>query len=254
MNAKKLVLSALVVLMIGRASATGLIAGATEPTQIVNMMQLVLSYVEQVQQTVTQINQYQTMLKNLERLTPSGLLDQQASMLWQSAGMEQTFSDLRQVVVGGQKVAFSLSSMDSSFKRLHPGYNNYVSGGVNFNQAYANWSDNTLRAVKNSASMIGIQSQSLQSEQSYLSELRARSASSGGQLQALQAGNDIGTAMVAQIQNLRALTMAQMDAQNQATASQQGREDTSREALSGFFNPSTTHVRTAAEIRAANKK
>lgn len=253
MNTKKIVLSSLVAMMIGKASATGLIAGATEPTQILNNIQLVMAYVEQVQQTVTQIQQYQTMLKNLQTLTPSGLLDQQAQALWQNQGMDQTFANLRQIVIGGNSVAYSQGAMDANFKRLHPGYNNYVSGGVNFNQAYANWSDNTLKAVKNSTSMIGIQSQALQNEQSYMSELRARSASAGGQLQALQAGNDIGAAMVGQLQNLRALTMAQMDAQNQATAAQQGREDSRREALGKFLDRSNARVQTLEEIRASKK-
>ncbi len=254
MNAKRLVLSSLVVLMVSKASATGLIAGATEPTQIVNMMQLVMSYVEQVQQTVTQMQQYQTMLKNLQTLTPSGMLDQQAQALWQNQGMDQTFANLRQIVVGGNSVAFSLGAMDSNFKRLHPGYNGYTSNGVNFNQAYANWSDNTLKAVKNSTSMIGIQSQSLQNEQSYMSELRARSASAGGQLQALQAGNDIGAAMVGQLQNLRALTMAQMDAQNQTIAAEQSRQDASDEVLKKFVTRQQKPIETFEQFRARTGK
>ena len=60
----------------------GAVVGATEPTQILNNLQLGAQYVEQVQQTLTQINQYKAMLENLKQLTPSSLLDQAARKLW----------------------------------------------------------------------------------------------------------------------------------------------------------------------------
>lgn len=241
-------------LAVTQASATGLIAGATEPTQILNNIQLVMGYIEQVQQTTTQLQQYQTMLKNLQQLAPSGSLDQQAHALWQSQGMDQTFANLRKIVIGGNSVAYSQGSMDANFKRLHPGYNGYTSNGVNFNQAYANWSDNTLGAVKNSTNMIGIQSQSLESEQSLMSELRSRSASAGGQLQALQAGNDINAAMVGQLQSLRALQMAQMQAQNEAIAGEQSRKDANTDVLRQFSTRTKRGVETLEQYKARTGK
>lgn len=44
------------------AGSVGGTGGATEITQIANNTQLMMSYVEQAQQTITQFNQYQTML------------------------------------------------------------------------------------------------------------------------------------------------------------------------------------------------
>jgi len=58
----------------------GAVIGATEPTQILNNVQLVASYAQQAQQTVTQVNQYETMLRNLENLNPNALLNGQAQL------------------------------------------------------------------------------------------------------------------------------------------------------------------------------
>ncbi len=70
----------LFLILASQANAGGVI-GATEPTQILNNTQLVQSYVEQVQQTITQIKQYEAMLKNLMSMTPSALLGNAAEVL-----------------------------------------------------------------------------------------------------------------------------------------------------------------------------
>lgn len=216
------------------ANATGAIAGATEPTQILNNVQLVLSYVEQAEQTVTQLNQYQTMLTNLMRLTPSELLGQASRQLWQDQGMAQTFGKLRNIVVGGQTIAYSLSNVESRFKTLHPGYGRF-GDGTDFFRAYQDWSDNTLDQVKNAASMVIAHAEAFDTEESMVQELTNTSSSAQGQLQALQAGNQIGVAMIGQMQKLRQLQMAQIQAQNAYVAGQQSKADAGDQALEKVF-------------------
>lgn len=230
MRVKQLAIVVSLVCIAAPAGSTGLIAGATEITQVLNNIQLVLGYIESVQQTVTQLKQYEAMLKNLKTITPSSMLDAQAQGLWNAAGMDQTFLKLRHTIVDGQSLSYSLSQADAQFKRLHPGSKGY-GNGFDFSKALANWSDNTLDAVKTSAGMIGIQSQGLQDERGLLGELRARSSSAEGQLQALQAGNEINAAMVSQLQQLRALQMAEMKAQNEALAAEQSRKDANDDVL-----------------------
>jgi type IV secretion system protein TrbJ len=254
MNAKRLIISVIAILVVGRVAATGLIAGATEITQILNNIQLVMHYIEQVQQTVTQIKQYETMLKNLKTITPSELLDERARQLWHAAGMQDTFKAMRQVVVNGQRVAYNMGSIDAAFRKAHPGYGNYAGTGINFNKAYADWSEGTLTAVKNSAGMVGFQSEQLESEEGMLNQLRSKSSSASGQLQALQAGNEIGAAMVSQLQQLRALQLAQAHAQNAAIAGEQSRQDADKDALLNFMKRPNAKVPTREEIRAANRK
>lgn len=208
----------------GNANASGAIAGATEPTQIMNNIQLVMSYVEQAQQTVTQLNQYQTMLTNLMRLTPSELLGQASRQLWQDQGMTQAFNNLRSIVVNGQNMAYTMSNMESKFKMMNPGYSSKGSP-MDFFKAYQNWSDNTLGQVKNAIGMVTTHSENFASEEGMVQELANASNSAQGQLQALQAGNAVGVQMIGQMQKLRQLQMAQMQAQNAYIAGQQSAAD-----------------------------
>src|SRR5579871_4456339 len=202
----------------------GAVVGATEITQIINMVQLIASYVEQAQQTVTQINQYQSMVRNLQQMTPSNMLNQATQKLWQDQNMNQTFMNLRKIVIGGEQISYSLSNLDTNFKKVNPGYSAY-GNGFNYKQAYANWSDNTMGNVKNSLAMVNAQQDDFATERDMMNELQAKSQSAGGQLEATQAGHQIALSMVGQLQKLRQLQMAQMQAQDAYLTASQGKSD-----------------------------
>lgn len=220
-NSTKNIIVAVAVSLQLQFATAGAVIGATEPTQILNNIQLMLSYAESAQQTVQQIGMYQSMLKNLATTTPSGLLDASAQQLWNDQNMTQAFGNLRRVVIAGQSMSYDLSNFDANFKKLNPGYGN----SMNFQSAYSNWSNNTLDRVSGALKMVAAQAQNFQNEQSMISELSGRSRTADGQMKALQAGNDIGVAMVGQLQQLRQLQMAQMQAQNAYVQNQQGKDD-----------------------------
>lgn len=209
----------------------GAVVGATEFTQIANNFQLLFSYAEQAQQTVHQLNQYNTMLRNLASTTPSSLLNQQAALLWNDQNMTKTFRDLRTLVMNGEKVSYTLQNQDQMFKRLHPGYGSEFSS----KNEYQSWSDNTHSSVRNALAVAGAQSESFSSEQDVVRELQLRSQSADGQMKALQAGNDIGVAMVGQMQQLRQLQIAQMTAQNQFMSKDTSVVDEKKKSLGIVF-------------------
>lgn len=215
--------------------ATGAVAGATEPTQILNNVQLVASYGEQAQQTVQQIQMYQTMLKNLVQMTPSSLLDQSAQKLFQDQNMLQTFRNLRNIVVNGQSLSYSLANIDAQFRKVNPGYGQYTRG-FDFQSAYQDWSNNTIQSVENSMSVVSAHADDFDTEQGMVNELSNISSSAQGQLQAMQAGHQIGIATISQLQKLRQLQMAQMQVQNAYVSAMQGRLDTNRNANSEILN------------------
>lgn len=242
-NLKKALLATALVMVSG-ASQAGAAVGATEFTQLANNAQLVAAYGEQAQQTVHQFNMYQKMLQNLKQSVPSALLDQQALQLWNNANMTQTFRNLQTLVINGQKVSYSLSNQDQTFKRLHPGY------GADFSPTvYRDWSDNTHAAVQNALAVSGVQADSIQSEQDMVRELQARSQSADGQLSMMKAGNDIGVAMIGQMQQLRQLQIAQMTAQSHYVESQQSKSDANDALMKQYYSTNTSHVRTATEIK-----
>lgn len=213
----------------------GATGGATEFTQILNNLQLTASYAESAQQTVTQLNQYTTMLTNLKRLAPSGTLDAAAQKLWKDQRMTQVFKNLYSVVVNGQRVSYGLQSADDQFTRMHPGYGKYKN--FDFQKGYKDWSDTTRNSVEGALRMSAAQSDDFDSEQELVMELSDRSQTAEGQLQALQAGNQVGIAMVGQMQKLRQLQMAQAQAQNSKELAEQGRKDASDDLMRQFLNP-----------------
>ncbi len=251
MNKRQLVaaLVSLSVVLGAPPARAGAVIGATEPTQILNMIQLMMAYVEQAQQTVTQIQQYRSMVQNLVHMTPSQMLDSAAVKLWQDQNMTQTFVGLRNIVVAGQKLDYSLSHLDASFNQQHPGYLGY-SKGFNFGQAYSNWSAETNGAVKNAIAMTSAQQDDFATEEGMINELQAKSQSAGGQLEALQAGHQISLSMVGQLQKLRQLQMAQMSAQNAFLAGQQSQADAADGVMQQFLNRDQKRVRTLSEIKA----
>lgn len=247
---KSTIAIALLSLAFHGVAGAGAVIGATEPTQILNNLQLGAQYVEQAQQTIHQFNQYQTMLQNLKQMTPSALLDQAAQKLWQDQNMTQAFRNLQKIVVGGQEISYSLSTVDGKFKQLYPGYG---ATSADYSRAYRDWSGNTLNSVKNALSLISAHSENFTTEQGMVNELVAKSQTAGGQLQALQAGNQISVAMVGQMQQLRQLQMAQANAQMAYMSGQQAKQDSSDASLRGYFNRGTTRVRTLDEISKSSK-
>lgn len=216
------------------ALAGGAVAGATEITQIMNNAQLAAQYAEQAQQTVTQVKQYQAMLQNLKQMAPSGSLDQQAKRMWKDQNMTQVMKNLQKVVIDGQQQAYTSANAESNFQRLNKGYGKYPFEH-NYGTAYKDWSNNTLNSVQNSLATVTTQSENFASEEGMVQELQQRSSTAQGQLEATQAASDIGVAMVGQMQKLRQLQMAQMQAQNAYLQGKQGKADINDQAVESVF-------------------
>lgn len=230
------------------AYASGAVAGATEMTQLMNNVQLMASHAEYVNQTATQIQQYQAMLKNLTQMTPSRLLDQAAQKLWIDQKMAKTFNNLRRIVVAGQSTSYTLANIDHQFRTLHPGYSG-AAGNFDFQRSYRDWSDNTLDSVKNALALVSAHADDFATEGDMMNELSNKSQTAQGQLQVLQAGNAVGMQMIGQLQKLRQLQMAQMQSQNAFTAAQQSENDSKKAGLERIFGklPGTKIKRTTQE-------
>lgn len=231
------------------AGGGGGFAGATEVTQIANNTELVMSYVEQAQQTVHQFNQYQAMLQNLRRLNPSALLGTAAQKLWQDQGMNDTFKDLYRISVNGQRIAYSLQSMDNQLRSVNPGYGQYTAN-FDFQGAYRNWSETTRGASMAALQTSVAHAADLSTEADVMRELSDLSSSADGQLKAIQAGNQVGIVMVSQMQKLRQLQMAQINAQQTAALAEQGRREATAARLSDMGKGVCKRIPTLAELQA----
>jgi P-type conjugative transfer protein TrbJ len=228
---KRLLIVAILAANFSNYATAGAVVGATEFTQIANNVQLLAQYQEQLQQTVHQFNQYKMMLQNLEKMTPSQLLDDSAAMLWKSHNMAEAFKNLQTVVVNGQRISYTSQGQEEAFKKVHTGYSSPFDP-----KAYRNWSDNSHAAVVNALAVANVQSDAMVGERDMVQELQSRSRTANGQLAALQAGNDVGIAMVGQMQQLRQLQMAQMKAQNTFLAQETSVSDQAKKSVNFFLN------------------
>lgn len=228
---KALLAGAVMLACSASAGATGLIAGATEFTQIANNIELVMNGVTEAEQLATQYQQYATQMQNLKKLAGGG--PAMTKLFLDMAQNQQMFKRLATVVESGQRVAYSLQSADAAFKRQYPGYGKNRTG---YGEMAKGISNNTLGAISNAVAAVGLQADQIDSESDMVSELSRLSSSSDGQLAAVQAGNQISVAMVGQMQKLRQLQMAQMQAQNTYIAGRQTRQDSSDEAMRRFLN------------------
>lgn len=230
------------------AHATGLIAGATEFTQIANNIELVMNGITEAEQLATQYQQYSTQMQNLKKLAGGG--PAMAGLFRDMVQNQQMFKRLASVVENGQRIAYSLESADAAFKRQYPGYGNMHKG---YGAMAKGMSDNTLGAINSAVSAVGLQADQIDSESEMVGELSRLSGSADGQLAATQAGNQISVAMVGQMQKMRQLQMAQMQAQNAHMAGQQTKQDVSDDALRQFLSQNQLgRVRSIKELKNVN--
>ena len=206
--------------------ATG---GASEWTQIENNVQLVGQIEQSIQQTSSQLQMYQSMVKNLVNIP---------KMTW--GNIAGDLAQVRNVVANGQHISYALQNADTVFMQRFPGYK----PTTDYKGQYQAWSQGSMDGVRSAMNAAGVQSSQFATEQGTMQQLQAMSENSQGQHQALQVGNQIAVQQVQQIQKLRELQMAQMQAQNNYLAASQQTQDEGRVATESAFKsagPQTPH-------------
>ncbi len=192
----------------------GAVVGATEITQILNNVQLVLSYIEQANQLAQQIQMYENMLINTATLP---------SQVW--GNVVGDLQQVAEVVKVGQGLAYTMANIDDKFKELYPAVENIT----DFKGQYKKWSQANMDTIRGTIGGLQKQASSLETENGLLEYLRAQSGSAQGQVKALQVGHEIAEQQIQQLQKLRAIMIQQAIAQNQAQANQQQQKDADKE-------------------------
>jgi P-type conjugative transfer protein TrbJ len=187
------------------ASASGVVAGATEPTQIMNNIELVASNIKEAEQISNQLTQIANQIQAYKNMVTNTL--NVPNQIWQNA--DGLLQQLVGVVNQGQALAFSATNINSLFQQKYPGY----TPPQDFGAAYQNINETTLDSVRGALNAANLQSQDFTTEQGALNAIEAQSQSATGRMQAIQAGNSIAMAQVQQMRKMRALQMAQMQAQ-----------------------------------------
>ena len=201
---------------------------ATELTQILNNLQLLASYLKHTTTVINQVKQIQHQIEQLKSIEVF------SSGTWSDA--IPVLANLQSAVNQGQAIAYSMSNIDTAFQAAYKGY----VAPTNYTAEYTQWSTTTLDSIRGSMASTGLQSNAFATENATMTTLRGLSDNAVGQTQAIQAGNMISNEMIGQLQKLRQLQMAQIQAQNAYMANEVNKDAANQANLDEIFQEVTT--------------
>ena len=196
---------------------------ATEITQLLNHVQLLQQYIQQVQMVQNNFLRYANMLQNT-RVLPNQMV----------GPVLQDLNQLARVVVGGQALAYSMSNLNARFASTYPGYSQAYNPNAYY-QNYANWSQTSLDTTFSSLRAMGLQGQELQNTQSFLTAMRQRMTTPQGRLDAVQIGTEVSEQQVEQLLLLRQLMILDLQSKQAYQATQIQNEQAAAAGEQTFF-------------------
>jgi len=187
--------------------------------------QQMFEYVEQVntalntaEQLQTQIQQYQNMVSQGTSL-PNSMFGSIAADL----------KNVANIYNRSQALGRQIQDMDSKFNTAFPGFESYLNQAANSVKApnrdrYEQWSVQGRDNVKTAMKAADLNTGAFESEDAQLARMVSRSQSAVGRMQAIQAGNEIASQNVQQLQKLRDLLATQINMQGNYMAQQVDRK------------------------------
>ena len=170
---------------------------ATEVTQILNHVQLVLSHAALAAQLATQIKMLADAIRNTARNPHQAFWNIQADL-----------NALAGIVQGGRALAYSLGNYDTLWHQTYPGYGGYAPAG--YYNRYQSWAQTTLDTVAGAMRAAGMQGRQLNSEVGLIMNLESQSQSADGRLLALNVATQMADQQAQQMQKLREIMLADM--------------------------------------------
>ena len=196
---------------------------ATEFTQYLNFLKLLDLTIKQAQMVS---NQIQSIKYQVEQLKSIQSLD---TSEWGKAMI--ALRQLDNIVWQGRAMSYALQNVEQVFKQTFPGYK----PPENYLNSYKDWSETTLDSIQGTLAAAGFQSHQFETENATLETIRMFSENAEGQTQAIQAANMIANETVGQLQKLRQLHMAQIQAQSAYMSYEVQRDAAGKASLGGFF-------------------
>ena len=200
----------LVLLFITPRRAYAQFGGGTQIVFDPSMFARQLQQLRQETQTVAnEAQQLQYMIKN----TTGGYAG-----VWQSS--QSILDELGGIIQQQGGLSYTLSNLQSQFQQQFPGY----TVPSNPDQQEARNIATTLNTLNGTLAAAQSQAQNFANEQAQFGELEGMNRTATGRLQAIQVGNEIALQQVQQIQMLRQLVVAMINAQNVAAANAVNRQ------------------------------
>ncbi len=179
----------LAALTVSPAHATGMIAGATFPEQIVQELTAVEQYATQAQQLQAQFQQVYNQAVNMQTIP---------AQLWPNISSQ--LSSLVNLVGNAKGLSYAATNTVSAVQSQFGAPNAVLS---NYNASLQTWTGNLDSQIADVLQQYGMNASTFQTTQSALAAIQAQSNSAGGRKAVMQAGNQIAGLMVNQMQGLQ---------------------------------------------------
>lgn len=158
---------------------------------------------QQTQAVLTEAQQLRNMIQN----TTGG-----SGGVWQSN--QSLLDELGSIIEQQGGLSYTLANLQGQFQQQFPGY----VVPANPDRQRAQNTAVTLDTLNGTLAVAQAQARNFANEQALLAELEARNTTATGRMQALQVGNEIALQQAQQVQMLRQLIAAMLNAQNVAAA------------------------------------
>lgn len=184
-------------------NASGAIAGATEPTQIAQMVadgvDRALSYSEDLTQTMQQLYQLNTMRKNLKKLSPRDWLNFIGQV-----------DKLKEIVDFQESITYAAANYEAKFKD-YASFKQMASGKTSvrdYERMYKELNQGTRDTVQASLKQLNLSMKEMQDDDAVMDKLKSFSKSAVGQKAAMEAASQIGLHSINQLKQIQKVMMA----------------------------------------------
>jgi P-type conjugative transfer protein TrbJ len=196
-----------------------------------------LQYAKEAQSLATQLQQYQTQLQQYANMITNTLaLPQQ---VW---GTVQ--SDIMRVQALSNAGALLSGNSGSMITRLQSAsaYANQATSLANIGSQFTTWQQTIGNNLTTMGRTLGLQQSQQQNQTAILQALQQHSQSAQGQLQAIQAGNELAGANAAQLAQIQATLISTAQMQANAAAVAGDRQAAQDAALLHFAQPPSVQI------------
>ena len=190
--------------------------------------QQMFEYAEAVNTTLNTAQQLQTQIQQYQNMVTQGL-SLPNSMF---SSIVTDLQNVANIYTKSQALGRQIQNMDSQFNMQFPGFQSYLDSAAasaevpassTMPERYKKWSEQGRDNVKAAMEAANLNTSTFESEDAQLSRMVARSQSAAGRMQAIQAGNEIASLNVQQLQKLRDLIATQINMQGNYMAQELNR-------------------------------
>jgi len=225
-------LSAVLVIVLNapKPVLAGAAIGATEPTQWLNNIQLVISYIEHAANLAENTQTKLLKIENMARDVIQPIYD-----------VKTTIDGVRDTVKQGLSLAYSVQNLDQVFQDRYKDFDTFMAGNydrIKWVEDIRQWTETTEDSIESALTAAGIQMESIDDEDQIMQQIYDQINDGGqGHQKALDAANEINMMTAKQLQSLRQLVATDMQIKGAYFQQQTAIRKATEAATSEFYQP-----------------